>query len=131
MLILTVLRNRTSLCDRHSQLVEVQLPIFQLSIVYLEPQKQSRLACVCTLSYFYLCFILFYYFLKVSFKVQCTFNIILLSFRWSAQWLDNHILFKCSPWHLQDPPGPVHSYYSIIDCIPCAALYIPIQQSES
>ena len=41
-----------------------------------------------------------------------------------AQWLDNHILYKLFPLYFQYLPINIHSYYNIIDYIPCAVLYI-------
>ena len=47
------------------------------------------------------------------------------SFRGTAQWLDNHIVYRVAPWYFQSPFGTMHSYRNIIDYIPCAVLSIP------
>ena len=64
----------------------------------------------------------FYLFLNFIFSYGLHSALFCINFRCAAQWLDSHGLYKVSPdisgthWHHT-------SYYNIVDCIPCDALY--------
>ena len=64
----------------------------------------------------FLFFLFFYY--SINSVLFC------ISFMYTAQGPDDHVLYKVPPGHFQYPPGTTPSYYIIIDYIPYAVLYI-------
>lgn len=66
------------------------------------------------------CFLVIVYF-SVIFQLWLT-VLLCVSFRCTAQCLDNQGLYEAVPRHFQSPPGTIHSDDNISDCLPCAVV---------
>lgn len=67
----------------------------------------------------------FLIFLIVFFSYNVHSTLFCVSFRCVAKWPVSYFTEQSSRY-FQDPPDTTHSYYYIIDCIPCAELDIPV-----
>ena len=61
----------------------------------------------------------------ISIKVYIQYCFVLVS---GVQHSGQTLIYvtKWCPQYAQHPPGAVHSYYNITDCIPYAVLYVPV-----
>ena len=48
-----------------------------------------------------------------------------ISFRCTAQWLDNYIVYEVIPWQCKHRLGTIHNYYNIIDYSSYAVTLLP------
>ena len=81
----------------------------------------KTVSCIPHLITLYL-FLLFLNFLfTFSIKVYIQYCI---SFRCPAQWLDIYTVYEALPPIILAPPGTIHSYYNVSDCVPHAVLYL-------